>query len=103
MSKTEYMRGYRKTKSGAAADRLASKRARDKKRKYLNEYKLSKGCLLCGYNANALALDFHHRDGEKKECNVGRMDVGWDKMLKEIEKCDIVCANCHRIISFQHS
>lgn len=42
-------------------------------------------------------LDFHHRDGGDKLGTIGQIRH-WphDRLLAEIEKCDIVCANCHR-------
>lgn len=73
--------------------------------KRLQEIKAEKGCLLCG-EKEPVCLDFHHRDFEgtmyqgvskSKEFGVaskGR-DWSWERVLKEIEKCDVVCKNCH--------
>jgi hypothetical protein len=44
-------------------------------------------------------LDYHHRDGEHKDMNVSKLishGHGMDELRKEIEKCDVLCANCHR-------
>ena len=57
------------------------------------------GCLDCG-NKDVRVLEFDHRDPNCKRDNVSRMlglGCGWATILKEVEKCDIVCANCHRI------
>lgn len=63
-------------------------------------YKLEKGCQDCGYRDHPEALDFDHVRGEKL-FNVGDMvrrhRSSWDKILTEIEKCEVVCANCHRV------
>ena len=67
-------------------------------REWLNDYKLSTGCMDCGYNKHPAALDFDHREDEEK---LFQLSYGSNKshqaVLDEIAKCDIVCANCHRI------
>jgi len=68
-----------------------------KKRQYVNNYKLSKGCSVCGYNKCAGALDFHHEGN--KEVNISEgisCGISWKRIKEEIKKCDILCANCHR-------
>ena len=63
------------------------------KRQYINEYKLSKGCKVCGYNKCVSALDFHHDNGEK-EFNISRCS-NLEKIKIEIMKCAVLCKNCH--------
>lgn len=68
-----------------------------KKRGWLQELKLASGCVDCGYAEHACALDFDHVRGEKK-FNLGSIATnGWDKIKAEVEKCEVVCANCHRV------
>jgi len=55
------------------------------------------GCAICGYNKNAAALDFHHLDPNEKELKIGNPHAV-ERLLKEIEKCIVLCANCHREI-----
>jgi L-lysine 2,3-aminomutase len=66
-------------------------------KKRLAEIKQASGCVDCGIN-NHIVLDFDHlRD---KKYNVSRMihdGFSWKAILKEISKCEVVCANCHRI------
>lgn len=71
------------------------KRAR-KRRQYIQKYKLSKGCKICGYNKCAEVLVFHHHNGDK-EFNVGTNGAcrSLEKIKKEIKKCEILCKNCH--------
>ena len=61
------------------------------------EYKGNK-CLLCGYNRFAGALELHHINSDKKEFGIG--DKGytrsWEKVKAELDKCVLLCANCHR-------
>jgi L-lysine 2,3-aminomutase len=48
-------------------------------------------------------MEFHHRDPEDKIKDVAYLVVSsyaWDTILKEIEKCDLVCVCCHRIRTF---
>jgi len=62
------------------------------------EYKGGK-CQICGYNKCNSALEFHHPNPENKEFSPSRnMNLSWDKLKLEIEKCILVCANCHREI-----
>ena len=43
-------------------------------------------------------MDFDHRDPREKRYTVSRMigRAGWARIMAEVAKCDIVCANCHR-------
>lgn len=64
---------------------------------FLDRWKLAAGCIDCGYNADACALDFDHVVMPKSfGLSSGRMRA-WPKVLAEIEKCVVRCANCHRI------
>lgn len=91
---------YPKNKTKHIADNAAwNKQNRMKKRLLLDEIKMREGCLDCGYKEDAVALEFDHKDNEKN-FSVGStrmLDQSWSKIEKEIEKCDVVCANCHRI------
>jgi hypothetical protein len=64
------------------------------------EIKLILGCYLCGFDKNPYALDFHHRDAKEKSFEIASYaSRGIQTVLKEIAKCDVVCANCHRILT----
>lgn len=64
------------------------------------DYKLKSKCARCGEEHPA-CLDFHHRDPKTKLFGISHAvshhGYGWDRILSEIEKCDLLCANCHRI------
>ena len=68
---------------------------------HINNIKIKKGCNHCGYNKHAIALDFHHLDKLLKEKNVSSYwRTSWAQFKQiedEIEKCEVLCANCHRI------
>jgi len=53
-------------------------------------------CEDCGYRASAAALEFHHRDPSTKEFGVGNFTGSRARLLAEVAKCDLLCANCHR-------
>jgi hypothetical protein len=54
-------------------------------------------CIVCGYNSCVGALDFHHRDPKQKEFAIsGRHCKSWEKIKQELDKCDLLCSNCHR-------
>ncbi len=63
------------------------------------EYKGGK-CQVCGYNKYQGALDLHHINHKDKNFGIG--DKGytrsWEKVKAELDKCVLVCANCHREI-----
>lgn len=76
---------------------------------------LKNACSVCGYNKNPRALEFNHldpatkyRDKNGKSVDIARMTLASGKdskvktrysmktILAEIEKCELLCANCHR-------
>jgi hypothetical protein len=71
---------------------------RKKKKAWLIEYKLtSGGCIKCG-ESDPVCLDFHHRNPKEKELTLSLAiaRASLERIQKEVEKCDILCANCHR-------
>lgn len=81
---------------GSNEQRAQAERYRARK-DWIDSIKLEYGCADCGYSQHAVALDFDHVRGEKV-AGVGAM-VSWscEAILAEIAKCDVVCANCHRV------
>ncbi len=85
---------------------LMKKQIHDKKleriidnRKKLYSLLLESSCMDCGIK-NPIVLDFDHREQDGKFLSVSELIVrgyGWNKIEKEIDKCDIRCSNCHRI------
>ena len=63
-------------------------------RAFLNKVK-SIGCRLCSEN-EPVCLDFHHRDPSKKEFVISeRRNTSMERLINEIEKCEVLCKNCH--------
>ena len=71
---------------------------------YVYEYKRSHPCQRCG-EAEPYLLDFHHRNPAEKEWNICEMmkmhSVTLDDVIREIEKCDVLCANDHRRVHLE--
>src|ERR1017187_661533 len=69
------------------------------RRDVLGMIKTTAGCMDCGYDTNPVALDFDHRPGEEKlfPVGLGARTKSWVVIWAEIDKCDVRCANCHRI------
>jgi len=78
--------------------KAVSKR-RQKLRNMARDFKGGK-CIICGYDKCPNALDFHHINPAQKDfsLSVRGLTRSWDKIRKEISKCVLVCANCHREI-----
>lgn len=53
-------------------------------------------CISCGYDKCIAALEFHHRDSSHKDFAISGGTVSWERTKKELDKCDLLCANCHR-------
>jgi len=67
--------------------------------KWYRDLKESLSCIKCGFSHPAV-IDFHHRDPKDKEFTISvEIYNGFsiERIMKEIEKCDVLCSNCHRI------
>lgn len=58
-------------------------------------------CERCGYNLSEAALQFHHKDQKEKDFNISglrpRVDTDMSVLYAEVDKCELLCANCHAI------
>lgn len=53
-------------------------------------------CSICGYCKNYASLIFHHKNPSEKEFDWNKMRLlSWDKVIKELSKCVMLCHNCH--------
>lgn len=77
------------------------RKVKQKAKEYVWELKVDGCCIICKEQHPA-CLDFHHRNESKKLFNIGTayLNRGFNQIKKEIEKCDLVCGNCHRIYHF---
>lgn len=78
-----------------------------RRRKSLIEFVISykqKACMDCSVHYPHYVMDFDHRDKTTKISSINDMinvhSYSKEKILEEIKKCDLVCANCHRIRTY---
>ena len=79
------------------------KEKNDRRKKDLIKFVISmkqKPCVDCGVKYPHYVMDFHHRDRETKLATINRMinyhSYSKKKIIEEVNKCDLICANCHR-------
>lgn len=75
----------------------AVQKRRDKVKMLSVEYKGGK-CSICGYDKYIGALEFHHLDSNEKDFGISEKGYtrAWEIVKEELDKCILVCANCHR-------
>lgn len=73
-------------------------RQRLRLRAWVTEYLAQKACVDCG-NVDSRVLEFDHVRGVKRDsiANMVRFGVGLSTLVDEVAKCEVRCANCHRI------
>ena len=91
-----YYASHRKERCTYASDRMV--RLRDERRPILQTAK-SRPCMDCGQSFPPVCMDFDHRNPADKSFTIADQyrQVPLSALLEEIAKCDVVCANCHRI------
>jgi hypothetical protein len=92
-----YTTGWRaRNQDRAHAYQKTYNKARTASRQAVLHAAKDKPCADCGIRYPPYVMDFDHVRGEKKQC-IGRMlSQSLQAILEEIEKCDVVCSNCHR-------
>ena len=85
---------------------LANKRRREyreSRKEFVTQLK-DKPCVDCGQKYPPYVMDFDHRMGETKRGSIANLVnqnfLTYSEILAEVTKCDLVCANCHRIRTF---
>lgn len=97
----EYDRRY--YEKHKAMIRLRNKAQRERVCAYIRQVKESGSCLNCG-ESDWRCLAFHHREPELKLFCIGEarsLDKGLQTVKDEIEKCDLICHNCHAKLHLQ--
>lgn len=70
----------------------------EERRQFIRWYKSYLGCIICGEN-NYSCLDMHHIRKSKKNKSIANLAKNWTSfktLKKELKKCIVLCANCHR-------
>ena len=60
-------------------------------------------CSICGYDGCIEALEFHHIDPSEKDFGISSKGYtrSWERVKEEIDRCVLLCANCHREVHFK--
>ena len=77
-------------------NRLWNRQKKTLNKAFIDERK-NAPCADCGGRFPAVCMDFDHRPGETKVGEISGFTKGIAALKREIAKCDLVCANCHRI------
>lgn len=94
----EHARKFGRKKYARSPEYIAQVKAQ---RAEVNAYKVQQGCVDCGYNKHPYALDFDHlRDKKYNIGSLARSRVPRETLWGEIAKCEVRCANCHRIMTY---
>ena len=75
---------------------------KEKYRKWLIDYKKKQRCNICNTHDHRV-LEFHHINEKNKNFSIGAIttnNYGFARIKKEISKCKVLCANCHRILHY---
>lgn len=72
-------------------------KAKQNRKKKCVEYKGGK-CERCGYSKCVNALEFHHKNPNEKDFNISTFGyrMSFEELKSELDKCILLCANCHR-------
>lgn len=85
----------RRSECKVCAEKVKSALRRDKKFRLLTAFGGKCSNPLCGYDKCLGALDFHHTTGEKS-FELNRLQLSYERLFAEAQKCRLLCANCHR-------
>lgn len=91
----EELKEHRRRRRNAKTYRSLKKR-RARRKRDLIEMRGGR-CEDCSYGALPAALEFHHRDPASKDFGLGNFHGSYERLLREAEKCDLLCAICHRL------
>ena len=91
---------YYKNSTVEQKDRIRERIKRNKQRNLdaVRSIKSTLSCVVCG-ESHIATLDFHHKDAGTKYMSVSNMCVNGyalARIFEEIEKCEVLCSNCHR-------
>jgi len=93
---------YSKNKS---SEKAHVKRRKLEIKKWFEDYKKNLKCSKCS-EKHPSTIDFHHKKGEKKEKGVSYLVANGysiNYIKKELNKCMILCANCHRKVHYKNN
>ena len=97
--KREYDNRYYKNNKGRKEQVTKNRKCNaDNNKRYIIEYLSKHPCVDCG-ESDPFFLEFDHIKGEKKDCVVNLVKHGRSALIQEIEKCEVRCVKCHKIVT----
>lgn len=95
-SRKEKFYGNKRTICGRCHNQYTIRNGRSKKLKVI-EYKGGK-CEHCGFKGPSVCFDLHHVDPKQKDKKFAAyLNWTWERIKKEVDKCQLLCSNCHRV------
>ena len=100
---SEKLRAYNREYYRCNHERLLEKQVEKNRRLWKNRrdwlinYKKTLKCVRCG-ESHPATLAFHHKNSAEKSFEISSakgLKIGFKRFLSEIEKCEVLCANCH--------
>lgn len=89
--------GHKRKVCGACHNAYNIRQGQLRRLRAINE--LGGRCLICGFDRYSCSLDIHHRDAKAKAPNFRSMrGWSWERILVELQKCILLCKNCHAAI-----
>lgn len=94
-----------KKEAGQKTERYSADVPRRERRERIDDIKETQACESCGDNRSSVAMDFHHKEPEKKTESIAEMcnsplKYSWGEVLDEISNCSLVCKSCHAEIEW---
>lgn len=102
--KCELVKSVKYNKEHRKRLNILNRKRKENIKKWVNRYLKNKPCLDCKIKYHPYCMDFDHVDGRNKTRTIATLvGDGYSKsrILKEISKCDLICANCHRLRTFK--
>ena len=99
--KLEYARELYQKHREVMIQRVRQNKRRVKK--WIDKYKETLKCSKCG-ESHPSTIDFHHKNRDTKEVSVAYLvanGYSTKRIEKELEKCEVLCANCHRKLHYK--
>lgn len=85
---------YKDSMCKSCRSNYTAERRRSRKREAVKY--LGGKCLDCGLVDSVEVYDFHHRNPKGKDFSIGKNAKSFEKIKAELDKCDLLCSNCHR-------
>jgi len=98
-----YRRGWYKVNAKSAVEIVKERKLEIKT--WFRDYKKDFKCSKC-FESHPATIEFHHKDKSKKENTIAYFvanGYATKRILAEIEKCEVLCSNCHRKLHYENN